>query len=239
MAQTAALKLFCPFNAMQMHVRVNSRIPDDFSLFAYVNDHGQPHHMVKSVFLTFCDKIWSDKGFPLVQGHSFCISGAVELLLAGVPPEVVAAVGGWTSLAFLIYWRWFEDILPVHILKAYDSSQISRLKTSIDDFQKIHKIPDSVITACINAFSLCEIPFTPPPYSQKSSTESIEQSTWQGLLSLPVSTKLFILMENEASIPLAKTFSDSLLAHDKDAILLWNLSTKEYRDTSLTWFLSD
>ena len=57
-AQTAALKLFCPFNAMQMHVRANSRIPDNFSLFAYVDDHGQPHHMVKSAFLTFCDKIW-------------------------------------------------------------------------------------------------------------------------------------------------------------------------------------
>ncbi|KAE9405309.1 hypothetical protein BT96DRAFT_784426, partial [Gymnopus androsaceus JB14] len=141
-AQTATLKLFCPFNAMQMHVRANARIPDDFSLFAYVDDHGQPHHMVKSVFLTFCEKIWSDKGFPLVQGHSFRIGGAVELLLAGVSPEVVAAVGGWTSLAFLIYWRRFEDILPVHILKAYDSSQISRLKTSIDDFQKTHKIPD-------------------------------------------------------------------------------------------------
>lgn len=38
-----------------------------------------------------------------ISGHSFRIGGAVELLLAGVPPEVVAATGNWTSLAFLLY----------------------------------------------------------------------------------------------------------------------------------------
>lgn len=85
-----------------------------------------------------------------VHGHSFRIGGAVELLIAGVSPEVVAAIGGWTSLAFLIYWRRFEEILPTHILKAYDSNQISRLKSTLDDFKKANKISDSVIDACIH-----------------------------------------------------------------------------------------
>lgn len=56
--------------------------------------------MVKSSFLAFCNKVWTDKGLHKVHGHSFRIGGAVELLIAGVPPEIVAALGGWTSLAF-------------------------------------------------------------------------------------------------------------------------------------------
>ena len=45
-----------------------------------------------------------------ILDHSFHIGGAVELLLAGVPPEIVAATGGWTSLAFLLYWHHMEEI---------------------------------------------------------------------------------------------------------------------------------
>jgi len=40
-----------------------------------------------------------------VLGTVFLIGGTVELLLAGVPPEIIAATGGWTSFAFLLYWR--------------------------------------------------------------------------------------------------------------------------------------
>lgn len=80
----------------------------------------------------------------------------MELLLAGVPPEVVAAVGGWTSLAFLLYWRRFEEILPTHILKAYDSAQITRLKCSLDDFQKANNIPNSLVEACINGIDITD-----------------------------------------------------------------------------------
>jgi hypothetical protein len=42
-----------------------------------------------------------------------------QFLLAGVAPEVIAALGGWTSLAFLLYWRRVEEILPMNISKAY------------------------------------------------------------------------------------------------------------------------
>ena len=89
--------------------------------------------MVKSVFLAFCDPIWKSAGLKHVHGHNFRIGGAVELLLAGVISKVVAAVGGWTSVAFLLSWRRFEVILPTHVLKAYNSSQTSRIKHTLDD----------------------------------------------------------------------------------------------------------
>ncbi len=54
----------------------------------------------------------------------------MELLLAGVPPEIVAAIGGWTSLAFLLYWRRMEEILPMSTSRAYR-------KSHIDDLAKI------------------------------------------------------------------------------------------------------
>ena len=53
-----------------------------------------------------------------VLGHSFHISGTVELLLAGIPPEIVAATGGWTSLTFLLYWHHMDEILPMSPSKA-------------------------------------------------------------------------------------------------------------------------
>ncbi|KAJ3792053.1 hypothetical protein GGU11DRAFT_750618 [Lentinula aff. detonsa] len=149
-AQQDELNVLCPFMAMKRHLKINNNLPDQFSLFGYTDESGKPQHMVKSTFLAFCDSIWKGKGLLYVQGHSFRIGGAVELLIAKVPPEIVAAIGGWTSLAFLIYWRRFEEILPAHILKAYKPDQISRLKSVLDDYRKTHKIPNSLIDSCIN-----------------------------------------------------------------------------------------
>ncbi|KAJ7775931.1 hypothetical protein DFH07DRAFT_951837 [Mycena maculata] len=55
-----------------------------------------------------------------VFGHSYCIGGSVELLLAGVDPEVIMKLGGWTFLCFLIYWHRLE-ILPNRITGAWDA----------------------------------------------------------------------------------------------------------------------
>jgi len=59
--------------------------------------------MFRNTFLSFVLGVWQSASLDHVAGHSFCIGGTVFLLLAGVPPEVVAATGGWTSLAFLCY----------------------------------------------------------------------------------------------------------------------------------------
>ena len=52
-----------------------------------------------------------------------------------VPPEVVAATGGWTSLAFLIYWRRMEEILPMCTSKAYNASHVNQLTAIFEEFR--------------------------------------------------------------------------------------------------------
>jgi len=103
--------------------------------------------MLKSSFLAFVTKIWSAASLAHVLGHSFRIGGAVELLLAGVPPEIVAATGGWTSLAFLLYWRRMEEILPMSTSKAYKKAHFDELASIFEQFQQKHNIPSSLITA--------------------------------------------------------------------------------------------
>jgi hypothetical protein len=74
-------------------------------LFTYISSTpGRWEHLTKYKFMEFCISVWTDAALAHVLGHSFWIGGAVELLLAGVPPEIIATTGGWTSLAFLLYW---------------------------------------------------------------------------------------------------------------------------------------
>jgi hypothetical protein len=101
--------------------------------------------MSKHRFLSFCVDIWSKAGLAHIKGHSFRIGGAVELLLAGVPPEIVAATGGWTSLAFLLYWRRMEEILPMSTSKAYQKSQITDLAKILEDFRQRNRIPAQLL----------------------------------------------------------------------------------------------
>jgi hypothetical protein len=76
-----------------------------------------------------------------ISGHSFRIGGVVELLLAGVPPEVVAATGSWTSLAFLLYWHHMEQIIPLFTSKAYNTTHISTLSDIFEQFHIRQNIP--------------------------------------------------------------------------------------------------
>ena len=102
----------CPVTAFHNHLNINSALPASSALFAYTSPSGKPKNLLKSEFLKFITGIWSSAMLTHVLGHSFHIGGAVELLLVGVPPEIVAAPGGWTSLAFLLYWRCMDEILP-------------------------------------------------------------------------------------------------------------------------------
>ncbi|KAJ7279751.1 putative tyrosine recombinase [Mycena rebaudengoi] len=63
------------------------------------------HHLTKDSFLRSSSAVFSSAQLDLVLGHSYRIGGSLELLSAGVAPEVVMKLGGWTSLCFLIYWR--------------------------------------------------------------------------------------------------------------------------------------
>ena len=103
--------------------------------------------MLKQDFLNFVTPIWQSAHLAHVLGHSLRIGGAVELLLAGVAPEIVAATGGWTSLAFLLYWRRMEEILPMSTSKAYKRSHITELASIFEEFRIAHKISLSLIAS--------------------------------------------------------------------------------------------
>ena len=134
--------LVCPVQALFNHCNiVNIDRPSGMSFFTYRSDSGAWTEMVKTTFLGFCDSIWKSAGLNHVLGHSFRIGGAVELLLAGVNPDVVAATGGWTSLAFLLYWRRMEDIIPLSTSRAYKKSHLDHLISIFEDFHLCHAIP--------------------------------------------------------------------------------------------------
>lgn len=97
--------------------------------------------------VSFTKQIWDkDPSLAHVSGHSYRIGGAVTLLLAGVKPEVVAATGGWTSLAFLLYWRKVDTIIPLHTSKAYDSGSLATARNSIDDFRHRQGISEDMLS---------------------------------------------------------------------------------------------
>jgi hypothetical protein len=137
----------CPCDALTNHFRTNHNIPPSASLFAYQTADNEWEHMTKHRLMSFCVDIWSKAALTHVLGHSFRIGGAVELLLAGVPPEIVAATGGWTSLAFLLYWRRMEEILPMSTSKAYRQSHITDLAEIFERFRVTHNIPSRLLSA--------------------------------------------------------------------------------------------
>ena len=136
MVITGCTDELCGVTALEQHLRANAAVPDNFWLFRYMDEKGQPKHMAKNVFLAFCYDIWERAAMKHVLGHSFRIGRVVALLLAGVIPEVVAATGGWTSLAFLLYWRRLEEVIPIHISKAYNQVEINTLQKTVAAFQK-------------------------------------------------------------------------------------------------------
>ncbi|KAF7354419.1 hypothetical protein MVEN_01130900 [Mycena venus] len=93
----------CPNKAFANHVCVNKDTPADAPLFAFMAKDGNWSPMTKDWFMRFCNAAWQKAALLRDFGHSFRIGGSTELLLAGVPCEIVAALGGWTSLAFLLY----------------------------------------------------------------------------------------------------------------------------------------
>jgi hypothetical protein len=135
----------CPRFALQNHLQVNHDIPPSASLFAFRTEDGGIRNMVKHIFLNFVTSIWKSASLAHILGHSFRIGGAVELLLAGVPPEIVAATGGWTSLAFLLYWRRMEEILPMSISKAYKKSHVDELAKIFEEFRSGQRISQTLL----------------------------------------------------------------------------------------------
>ena len=106
------------------------------------------HMCLMFLFLNFVTGIWKDSSLDAVAGHSFRIGGVVILLLAEVPPEVVAAAtGGLTSLAFFLYWRRLEEIIPLCTSNAYNRTQISSLANILEQFRIRNNISQATLSA--------------------------------------------------------------------------------------------
>jgi hypothetical protein len=118
-----------PISLLKRHLRVNG-IPNDSHLFSYISVNGIST-LTKSRFLRRCNDIWGALGYPRTTGHCFRIGGTTELLIAGIPPEVVKATGRWSSDSFLRYWRSLDDIAPQYIRHLH-SQKRRRKRTSVD-----------------------------------------------------------------------------------------------------------
>ncbi|KAJ6486200.1 hypothetical protein C8R47DRAFT_533080 [Mycena vitilis] len=108
----------CPAWAFKNHLAVNDSPPPHTPLFAY-KERGEWLPLTKDLFIKTSSAVYLAAHLDHVFGHSYRIGGSLELLLAGVEPEVIMKLGGWTSLCFLIYWRRLEQVLPQRIIAAW------------------------------------------------------------------------------------------------------------------------
>jgi hypothetical protein len=132
---TARADNLCPEKAYGNYMKVNANIPGLAPLFSFDTSNGQWAPMTKEWFMCRCSEIWTNAKLNLLHGHSYRIGGSTELLLAGVPWEVVAALGEWTSLAFLLYWRKIEHIVPMNVGKAYDKGKLAEVAKAFEVFR--------------------------------------------------------------------------------------------------------
>jgi hypothetical protein len=84
----------CTQKALSNHLQVNTDLPLDAPFFAYRANDSAWAYPTKDHFLRRCHDIWTSVKLLRIHRHSFCIGGSTELLLAGVPCDVVVALGG-------------------------------------------------------------------------------------------------------------------------------------------------
>lgn len=125
-----------PLAALDFHLQVNTGIPDSAPFFSFKEESSWAP-LTKEWFMARCNEVWEKAGLTVIGGgHSFRIGGVTELLMRGVPPEVVAKQGRWKSDAFLKYWRRIETIVPFLISRSLLSFNVSRVSWVMDTFSR-------------------------------------------------------------------------------------------------------
>ncbi|KAJ7708945.1 hypothetical protein B0H17DRAFT_1155973 [Mycena rosella] len=102
-----------PINAVNNHIRINS-VPDSLPLFSHRDQAGGLICLTRKKPMLRCNSVWSALGFAISTGQSFRIGDTTKLLLAGVSPSVVQAMGRWRSDMFLVYWCRLDLLVPLH-----------------------------------------------------------------------------------------------------------------------------
>ncbi|KAK4702114.1 hypothetical protein P7C70_g4112, partial [Phenoliferia sp. Uapishka_3] len=105
----------CPVTALRDHLERNSVTPDEFT-FTYTSSlgprKGKRTMLTKAAFMDRLNFILVNiLGLKALKGHSLRIGGATQMLMNGIPPMVVQAIGRWASDSFMVYWRHVTAIL--------------------------------------------------------------------------------------------------------------------------------
>ncbi|KAF9024321.1 hypothetical protein BDZ89DRAFT_1187320 [Hymenopellis radicata] len=103
-----------PIKAIDHHAIMNDLDQNggEVPLASFIDEDGDRKLLSKKSFILRCNEIWMAKGMKRITGHSFRIGGTTHYLLKGIKPDVVKALGRWSSDSFLRYWRQL-DILGV------------------------------------------------------------------------------------------------------------------------------
>ena len=118
-----------PIAALDRHLKVNKITDPRMALISYTTANGQQKLLTTSKFMGRCNEIWKKQGHQRFTGHSFRIGGTTHYLLNKVNPDVVRALGRWSSSAFLRYWRQLDVLATVHTeqMHAHSADQIRHL----------------------------------------------------------------------------------------------------------------
>jgi hypothetical protein len=92
-----------PEAAMARHLQLNNPSPSQH-VFTWSHPRG-PRPLTRTAFLNRLKELVSAQDSQAVHGHSIRIGGTLELLLRGVPFDVVKTIGRWSSEAFVVYLR--------------------------------------------------------------------------------------------------------------------------------------
>jgi hypothetical protein len=128
----------CPVYTMRQHFAANKDVPADAPLFGYASGaNGSWAALTKDSFLSRCEQVWvSHPKLEAVQGHSFRIGGATEMLLEGKDPSIVRVHRRWESDAFLAYWRQINAILPLFLAGAFGAERAALTKQTMSVYTK-------------------------------------------------------------------------------------------------------
>lgn len=135
---TALTDISSPIPFLTNHLDINASVTRGAPLFAYRSDRGWTT-LTKAKLLARCTEVWSPLSLACITGHAFRIGGATELLLRGVPPDVVMVQGRWKSKAFLEYWRKLDEVLTGFISNTFNPSCIVLIRQSVDTFHCLNK----------------------------------------------------------------------------------------------------
>jgi hypothetical protein len=103
-----------PIVALDRHLRINEITDPKMALISYITTTGELKLLTTSKFMDRCNEIWMQHGHQRFTGHSFRTGGTTHYLLNKINPDMVHALGHWSSSAFLHYWRQLDVLATVH-----------------------------------------------------------------------------------------------------------------------------